>query len=156
MTIDTSNLASLTDDEVSQAYTALMVEAERRRTLATAAQQVDAINAAVFAAEGIKDGDEWRQPTGAHNAYRKGAIVTHQGKTWESTTPANVWAPGASGWREKVAEGAAPPAFVQPTGAHDVYAKGAKVTFEGAIWESTIDNNAYSPSEYPQGWKRLP
>lgn len=45
------------------------------------------------------------------------------------------------------------PEFVQPTGAHDSYAKGDRVTFEGKVYESTIDNNAYSPSAYPQGWQ---
>lgn len=42
--------------------------------------------------------------------------------------------------------------FVQPTGSHDTYAKGDKVVFEGQVYESVIDNNAYSPSAYPQGW----
>ena len=42
----------------------------------------------------------WLQPTGAHDAYNKGAKVTHNGKTWKSTLDANVWAPGVGGWRE--------------------------------------------------------
>lgn len=25
--------------------------------------------------------------------------------------------------------------------------------FEGKIYESAIDNNTWSPSEYPQGWE---
>lgn len=37
---------------------------------------------------------EWIQPTGAHDAYKKGDRVTHNGKTWESTLDANVWEPG--------------------------------------------------------------
>ena len=41
---------------------------------------------------------EWIQPTGAHNAYAKGAKVTHKGKRWVSTADGNVWAPGAYGW----------------------------------------------------------
>ena len=45
--------------------------------------------------------------------------------------------------------------FKKPTGAHDAYQKGDKVSFEGAIYESTIDNNAYSPFEYQQGWKKI-
>ena len=40
----------------------------------------------------------WVQPLGGHDAYPVGARVTHNGKTWESTTPANVWAPGVYGW----------------------------------------------------------
>ena len=47
------------------------------------------------------------------------------------------------------------PDFKQPTGAHDSYNKGDKVRFEGKVYESTIDNNAYSPSEYAQGWKEV-
>ena len=42
--------------------------------------------------------------------------------------------------------------FKQPQGAHDAYAKGDKVVFNGSVYESTMDNNAYSPEDYPQGW----
>lgn len=45
--------------------------------------------------------------------------------------------------------------FRQPTGAHDAYKKGDKVSFEGAIYESTIDSNTFSPSQYPEGWKKI-
>lgn len=45
------------------------------------------------------------------------------------------------------------PEFVQPTGAHDAYAKGAKVTYKGAHYESLIDANVYSPEAYPAGWR---
>lgn len=40
----------------------------------------------------------WVQPTGAHDAYALGAIVTHNGQTWESTVDGNVWEPGVFGW----------------------------------------------------------
>lgn len=45
----------------------------------------------------------WVQPLGAHDAYAKGARVRHNGKTWESTIAANVWAPGVYGWQEVAA-----------------------------------------------------
>ena len=45
------------------------------------------------------------------------------------------------------------PEFVQPTGAHDAYKKGDKVTFEGKHYISLIDANVYSPAAYPAGWK---
>lgn len=45
------------------------------------------------------------------------------------------------------------PEWVQPTGAHDCYNKGDKVTFEGKHYISLIDNNSWSPSAYPQGWQ---
>ena len=47
------------------------------------------------------------------------------------------------------------PDFKKPTGAHDAYKKGDKVLFEGKVYESLIDNNAYSPKEYAQGWKEV-
>ena len=45
------------------------------------------------------------------------------------------------------------PEFVQPTGAHDAYNKGDKVTFEGKHYISMIDGNVYSPTAYPAGWQ---
>lgn len=47
---------------------------------------------------------EWKQPTGAQDAYSKGDQVRHTGKVWESLVDANVWEPGAAGtetlWKE--------------------------------------------------------
>lgn len=45
------------------------------------------------------------------------------------------------------------PEWVQPTGAHDAYQKGNKVTFEGGHYISLIDANVWSPAVYPQGWE---
>lgn len=45
------------------------------------------------------------------------------------------------------------PEWVQPTGAHDAYNQGDKVTFEGKHYVSLIDGNVYSPTVYPQGWQ---
>ena len=45
------------------------------------------------------------------------------------------------------------PEFIQPTGAHDAYNKGDKVTFEGKHYISLIDGNVYSPAAYPAGWQ---
>ena len=45
--------------------------------------------------------------------------------------------------------------FRPVTGAHDVYRLGQIVTFEGALWRSVIDNNAYSPTGYPAGWEQV-
>lgn len=41
---------------------------------------------------------EWVQPTGAHDTYSLGDLVTHVGKTWESTVDNNSWEPGVYGW----------------------------------------------------------
>ena len=96
------------------------------------------------------DGQPWVRPTGAHDAYKLGATVTHLGKTWRALVPFCVWEPPTA-WRE---ETTGPPAWVQPTGAHDAYKTGDRVTFEGAVYESLIDANTWSPTAYPAGWKR--
>lgn len=40
----------------------------------------------------------WVQPSGANDAYQFGDRVTHNGQTWTSTAPNNVWEPGVYGW----------------------------------------------------------
>lgn len=45
------------------------------------------------------------------------------------------------------------PEWVQPTGAHDAYAEGAKVTHNGKKWISTADNNVWEPGVY--GWEEI-
>ena len=51
--------------------------------------------------------------------------------------------------------GAQPDEWVQPAGASDAYSKGDRVTFQGQVWESTIDTNVWSPTAHPAGWKRV-
>ena len=43
------------------------------------------------------------------------------------------------------------PEWVQPTGAHDAYNIGDKVTHNGKKWVSDVDNNVWEPGVY--GWK---
>lgn len=43
------------------------------------------------------------------------------------------------------------PEWVQPTGAHDAYNKGDKVSHNEKHWESLIDANTYEPGVY--GWE---
>src|SRR5699024_7819709 len=45
-----------------------------------------------------EQGEQWKQPTHAGDAYAKGDVVTHDGQRWVSTVTPNVWIPGQSGW----------------------------------------------------------
>ena len=148
-------LTEVPDAELEQYRKAIVAEQNRRETLANAGRAMDDIARSVLAAQGQTDGAEWVQPTDATNAYPKGWTVTHDGKTWVSLTPANVWPPGVSGWREIVDESAGAPEWVQPTGATDAYNKGDQVTFEGQEYKSLIDGNTWSPTAYPQGWEKI-
>lgn len=43
---------------------------------------------------------EWKQPTGAQDAYQKGDKVTYDNRHWISTVDNNVWSPDVYGWDE--------------------------------------------------------
>lgn len=43
--------------------------------------------------------------------------------------------------------------FVQPTGAHNCYNKGSKITFEGEKKICNIDGCVWSPAVYPAAWR---
>lgn len=110
--------------------------------------------------------------------YMMGDCCTDGGMVYRSTIDNNVWAPTAypQGW-EEVTDTDAPtpgpelepepgegetggedesiPAFVQPTGAQDAYKTGDRVTYNGHIYESTMDGNVWAPDAYPQGWTDL-
>lgn len=151
MTVD---ISSMTIRELEQ----LIDDASRRldqlRVIAETKEQVDMLNARYLDATGRGRGQEWAQPTGAHDAYPQGWTVMHEGKTWESLTPANVWEPGVSGWREQSQESAegepSVPEWIQPTGAHDAYKRGDTVVYQGLTWTSAIDANVWAPGVY--GW----
>jgi hypothetical protein len=53
--------------------------------------------------EVLPDGEisAWIQPTGAHDAYAQGAVVTHNEFTWVSDVDDNVWEPGVYGWTKQ-------------------------------------------------------
>lgn len=46
------------------------------------------------------------------------------------------------------------PEWQQPS-ADNAYMKGDKVRYNGKVYESTIDNNVWSPEGYPDGWKEV-
>ena len=53
---------------------------------------------ALWTVVSLDEWPEWRQPTGAQDAYAKGDKVTHGGQHWVSDVDANVWEPGVYGW----------------------------------------------------------
>lgn len=62
---------------------------------------------------------------------------------------------GESGGEEDVQEPSTEeyPAWVQPTGAHDAYAQGAKVSHNGKKWTSDVANNVWEPGVF--GWTEV-
>lgn len=42
----------------------------------------------------------WAPPTGAHDAYNKGDVVSHEGRLWKSRRDGNTSVPGEDEWWE--------------------------------------------------------
>lgn len=47
------------------------------------------------------------------------------------------------------------PEYIQPSGAHDAYNTGAKITFKGEKYTCLIDGCVWSPDEYPTAWEEV-
>lgn len=47
------------------------------------------------------------------------------------------------------------PQYVQPTGAHDAYHIGDKITYNGKKYVCKLDNYVWNPDEYPAGWEEV-
>lgn len=45
--------------------------------------------------------------------------------------------------------------YVQPTGAHDAYKIGDKITYNGKKYECIYDGCVWTPDTYPTGWKEV-
>ena len=113
----------------------------------------------------------YMSPNGTSGLYMKDEVCIKNDNIWISLQDNNPYPPGEEGtdsfWcvyqetTEPVEPGTDPeepevstvPDYVQPTGAHDAYNTGDRVKFtDGHIYESTIDNNIWSPTDYPAGW----
>lgn len=47
------------------------------------------------------------------------------------------------------------PEYKQPTGAHDAYNAGDKITYNNKKYICKMDGCVWSPEEYPQGWEEV-
>lgn len=87
-------------------------------------------------------------------AYATGDRVQHGGtlyKCVQAHTSQADWAPDATPALWVVVSIDEFPEWVQPTGAHDAYNTGDKVSYNGKHYICTADANVYAPDVY--GWK---
>jgi len=94
----------------------------------------------------------------AGESVQVGTRRTYGGVTYEClqahTTQPDWTPPQTIGglWELVVEAPDEPQPWVQPTGAHDAYPAGARVTHNGYIWESDIDANVWEP---PMFWTQI-
>ena len=111
----------------------------------------------------------WQQP-GSTNAYSEGDKVVYGDSLWVSTIDYNVWAPGVYGWDIYIEPTPEPepeptpepgpepepepgiPEWTQPE-SNNPYMTGDRVTYNGSVWVSTVDNNVWAPGIY--GWEEV-
>lgn len=91
-------------------------------------------------------------------AYKKNVRFRYGDKLFkvlQDHTSQPDWIPGAapSLYVEVANPAIEYPEYKKPTGAHDAYNKGDKMTYKGNRYISKIDGNTYTPEEYPAGWE---
>lgn len=90
----------------------------------------------------------------AGKAYAVSDRVRYDGtlyKCIQAHTSQSDWAPSATPALWKTVSVDEYPEWVQPTGAHDAYNKGDKVTYNGQRYVCTSNANVYAPDVY--GWE---
>lgn len=55
---------------------------------------------ALYTKISVEEFPQWVQPQGAHDAYKIGKKVSHNGKHWINTYDNNTYEPGVYGWEE--------------------------------------------------------
>lgn len=68
--------------------------------------------------------------------------------TWTPTDAPSLWA------KVLIPDPEVIPDWEQPDSTNP-YMKGDKVRYNGKIYESLIDNNIWSPTDYPAGWQEV-
>ena len=101
-------------------------------------------------------GVELFPPWSVGKSYATGDRVQHEGtlyKCVQGHTSQADWTPPVTPALWTAVSLDEYPAWVQPTGAHDAYGKGDKVTHNGKRWTSDVDNNTWEPGVY--GWTEV-
>lgn len=84
-------------------------------------------------ADRVKAIEEWMTTVEARLAKLESGSSTDPGEPEE---PADEW-----------------PEYKQPTGAHDAYHVGDKITYNGKHYTCVYDGCVWTPDEYQQGWQ---
>lgn len=117
--------------------------------------------AAVPDAAALKMTDYFPAWDSASHDYKTGNRVTYNGtlyKCLQAHTSQESWTPenAPSLWAQVLITGTetTPPEWQQPDSTNP-YMIGDRVTYNGKVYESTVDNNVWAPDAYPQGWKEV-
>lgn len=108
----------------------------------------------------LKMPDYFPEWSGNSVSYKAGDRVLYNGvlyKVLQAHTSQSGWTPDAAPslfTKVLTSTTGEPLPWEQPESTNP-YIKGDKVTYNGKIYESLIDNNVWSPDAYPAGWKEV-
>lgn len=108
----------------------------------------------------IKIADYFPDWSGEGHQYSVGDRVEYDGELYkviQAHTSQADWDPkSAPSLFAKVltSQTGEPLPWVQPDSTNP-YMRGDQVTWKGKVYESMIDNNVWSPTDYPDGWKEI-
>lgn len=123
-----------------------------RPLIETAAQNFDDTTAL----EAVELFPAWKTGT----VYTTGRRVRHGGILYtvlQDHTAQDSWTPDAAPSlfaKVLIPDPNVIPEWEQPDSTNP-YKKGDRVRFNGKVYESLIDNNVWSPSAYPAGWREV-
>ena len=113
-------MGELTEDEMKQLLEQAQDNAKPDASYAPLAERVKAV-------------EEWETTVEERLNKLEADSPTEPG---ESEEPADRW-----------------PEYKQPTGAHDAYHVGDKITYNGRHYTCVYDGCVWTPDAYPQGWR---
>lgn len=130
---------------------------ERISVAAAEVKRTEIETLASFADDTTAEEHAWAFPAWATGiAYVVGQRVRYNDllyKCIQAHTSQDDWTPDAavSLWVRTSDPGEEWPEWIQPTGAHDAYQTGDKVSYNEKHWVSTVDANVWEPGVY--GWE---
>ena len=116
--------------------------------------------AAVPDAVALKMTDYFPSWDSASHAYSVGDRVMYDStlyKCLQAHTSQDTWTPtdAPSLWAKVLTSTTGEPLPWEQPDSTNPYMIGDRVTYNGKVYESTIDNNVWSPADYSAGWKEI-
>lgn len=150
-----TDVAGMSDQDLAWLLDAARQEYQRRSDLVSALGSTPGLVDALLTSTGREPGAEYVAPTGAHDAYPLGWVVTHEGVEYEATRDGAVGVPGDSvDWRRIAAENEVLP-WVQPMAGQE-YPVGAIVTHQGKTWRNDhVGPNGWEPGQPGSQWTEI-
>ena len=127
------DLADLTERIKTMYAMGELTEEEMKQLLEQAQTNAKPDDSYAPLAERVKAIEEWETTIEERLSKLESGSSTDPGEPEE---PADEW-----------------PEYKQPTGAHDAYKTGDKITYNGKHYTCAMDGCVWTPDAYPQGWQ---